>query len=793
MKIIKSAGAKRDELSLTVGLLFIAILIAYAFYTIRLNSENNQWVRHTNEVLRESDALLSAMKDAETGQRGFILTGEKVYLEPFNSASQSTKEIHSRLKLLTSDNPAQQERLEKMEDIIEQKFKELEETIQLRQEAGMEAALEVVKTNKGKQLMGDFRELISLFQLEENTLLQKRTEEANTSTSYMLFAQSIGGALVIIFLLMAIINVRNQKKDRKKLFIELDSKSREYLLNDGKALEEEKEVISSLVTNLQSAQEFIRKIGKKDFDARIPGLTDEQIHLNKANMAGALIEVRDLLNEKEKEEGRRKWTNEGIARFSELIRKHNQSLERLSDEVLQQLVKYVKANQGALYIVNSEETGEEMMEMAACYAWNKKKYISTKIGKGEGLAGQAWQECDTLYLTDVPNDYIKITSGLGGANPCCILIVPLKVNEKVLGVLEIASFQQLEKFEIEFIEKIAETVASALSTVKVNEQTKALLEMSQQQTEEMRAQEEEMRQNMEELEATQEEMRRQEVEMRGQLTAANNTLATIEFDLQGKILNANQNFLSAMGYSLEEIRGRHHRIFCETAYANSDEYKSLWETLNNGISTGGEFKRLTKSGKEVWLRASYTPVTDHFGRAVKVIKYALEITNEKLESLALHGQVEAINRSNAVIEFSKEGKILKANELFLNTMNYEEKEIIGKHHSIFVPKEIRETQEYKDLWQKLQAGEYLEGEFERIEKGGRTIWIKGTYNPVFDLDGKVVRVIKIAQDITEKKILEEDMRQHMEEMQATQEELGPKLNENERIKRNLDAVLTPFQ
>jgi hypothetical protein len=174
----------------------------------------------------------------------------------------------------------------------------------------------------------------------------------------------------------------------------------------------------------------------------------------------------------------------------------------------------MKANQGALYLIDDTDDSEEKtMSMTSCYAWDKKKFINQKIHKGEGLAGQAWQEMDTIYITDVPQNYIRITSGLGDANPTSILIMPLKVNDQIYGVIELASFSSLAEHEIEFVKKVAESIASTVSTVKINERTQKLLTESQQMTEEMRAQEEEMRQNMEELQATQEGMKRQENEL----------------------------------------------------------------------------------------------------------------------------------------------------------------------------------------------------------------------------------------------------------------------------------------
>jgi putative methionine-R-sulfoxide reductase with GAF domain len=209
-------------------------------------------------------------------------------------------------------------------------------------------------------------------------------------------------------------------------------------------------------------------------------------------------------------EQKRVWATQGQANFGDLIRTSSHDAKTLSQEVIIFLVKYLKANQGGIFIVNDEEEHNHFLELKAAYAFERKKYLTKQIGLGEGLVGQAYLEKETIHLRKIPQHYVHITSGLGGSNPSTLLLVPMKTEEEVLGVIELASFKHFEQHEIEFCEKIAETFAATLAGVKVNERTRQLLEQSQEQSEEMRAQEEEMRQNMEEMQATQEEMARKE-------------------------------------------------------------------------------------------------------------------------------------------------------------------------------------------------------------------------------------------------------------------------------------------
>jgi methyl-accepting chemotaxis protein len=230
-----------------------------------------------------------------------------------------------------------------------------------------------------------------------------------------------------------------------------------------------------------------------------------------------------------------------------------------------------------------------------------------------------------VYLTDVPQNYVRITSGLGDANPTSVLIVPLKVNDQIFGVVEIASFSVFEAFEIEFVQKIAESIASTISTVKINARTHKLLEESQEMTEQMRAQEEEMRQNMEELQATQEEMQRSQSETESTLVAINSSLAVVEYHMDGIIAKANSNFLEIIGYTQDEVVGEHHRLLVSKEEKNSEEYRQFWKDLANGYPKKGVYKRINRRGEVISVRSSYAPITNRSGDVVKIMEIAYEI------------------------------------------------------------------------------------------------------------------------------------------------------------------------
>lgn len=230
--------------------------------------------------------------------------------------------------------------------------------------------------------------------------------------------------------------------------------------------------------------------------------------------------------------------------------------------------------------------------------------------------------------------------------------------------------------------------------------------------------------------------------------AISRSQAMIEFQLDGTIVDANQNFLAVLGYTLDEIKGRHHSMFVEESYRNSLDYREFWAKLNRGEFQSAEYKRIGKGGKEVWIQASYNPISDLNGNPFKVIKYATDVTAQKLSSADAAGQLEAISKAQAVIEFRMDGTVLTANENFCNTLGYALSEIQGKHHSMFVEDSYRQSGEYREFWAKLSRGEYQTAEYKRFGKGGRVVWIQASYNPILDLNHKPFKVVKYATDIT---------------------------------------------
>ncbi|MFB9376642.1 PAS domain S-box protein [Kineococcus gynurae] len=270
---------------------------------------------------------------------------------------------------------------------------------------------------------------------------------------------------------------------------------------------------------------------------------------------------------------------------------------------------------------------------------------------------------------------------------------------------------------------------------------------------------------------------RRHVELEGRVAAIDRSQAVIEFDLQGHVLDANRNFLDLLGYSIEEVRGRHHRMFVDAEEAETTEYHRFWEKLGQGRFDEGTYRRVTKDGADVFIHATYNPILDADGRPLKVVKYASDVTAATVANAEFKSRVSAIDRGQAVIEFDLEGHVLTANENFLRTMGYSLKEITGQHHSLFCTQEYRISAEYRDFWLRLNKGDVIAGRFHRVGKFDRPVWIQATYNPVFDLRGRPVKIVKYAYDVTAQAELEQLILAKSGEMNETITELSQSVDQ----------------
>lgn len=380
--------------------------------------------------------------------------------------------------------------------------------------------------------------------------------------------------------------------------------------------------LNTSIKGLLQKTDFAQKIGQGDLDAELELLGDEDL-LGKSlvYMQKSLKTAQEEENIRKAEDEKRQWTNAGLAKFSDILRQNSDKLDALAAEIIKNLVLYINANQGGVFIYNDDEPENIHFELLSAYAYNHHKYIKKQILPGEGLIGTCALEKQTIYLTEIPENYIQITSGLGEARPRCLLIVPLLIEEKVLGILELASFTEIEQYQIDFVEKLAQSIASTLTSVRTNIKTSTLLSKTQQQAEEMSAQEEEMRQNMEELQATQEEAARKTAEMQSYIDAINNSSFLIEYDTNGYITSINDAYINLLDIPREKLVGTHHSYKMEFNDEQQKEYEKFWNDLRSGV-----FKKVTNKftldNITYTFDETYTPLVDEQGLVYKIIKIA---------------------------------------------------------------------------------------------------------------------------------------------------------------------------
>ena len=238
------------------------------------------------------------------------------------------------------------------------------------------------------------------------------------------------------------------------------------------------------------------------------------------------------------------------------------------------------------------------------------------------------------------------------------------------------------------------------------------------------------------------------VEFKGLIAALERSMAVVEFDLTGKVLRANDNFLKTMGYREDELLSKSHQDFCSPNLTRSKEYSEFWAQLRSGKFVSGTFQRVTGRGQNIWLEASYNPVTDERGKVLKVVKYALDVTAKVSQEAETRSKLAALDRAMAVIEFDLSGNVLVANDNFLKVMGYGAGELKGKQHRLFCEPSLVNSAEYSDFWRRLNAGEFFSGQFKRLAKNGRVVWLEASYNPVYDADGKLYKIVKFASDIS---------------------------------------------
>ncbi|MFW5821130.1 MAG: GAF domain-containing protein, partial [Bacteroidota bacterium] len=345
------------------------------------------------------------------------------------------------------------------------------------------------------------------------------------------------------------------------------------------------------------------------------------------------------------EERKRNWQNEGIAQFGEILRTETEDISELSFRIIKKLVYYLEASHGLLFIINTEDNEDKFYELAAAFAYDRRKFLNKQIRPGEGLTGTCALEKQSIYLTDIPEGYLEVTTGLGESRPASLLIVPLIYEEESMGIMEIASMRTLHEHEINFTEHVAENIAASLSAARNNIKTIRLLQQSREEAEEMAKQNENLRKKIEEIQLAQKESQRKEFEISGILNAINNSSMVAEYSLNGRIAKINEKFSRMLEMSPDQIHGKHHSEF-STSDRHSEDYKQFWNDLRNGNTKFLIEKFSLFNAKEIWLRQSYTPIKNDAGKILKILNIAYDITETRTQEQSLMEKAAEITRKN---------------------------------------------------------------------------------------------------------------------------------------------------
>ncbi len=497
-------------------------------------------------------------------------------------------------------------------------------------------------------------------------------------------------------------------------------------------------------------------------------LTEQSLSDTLNKLKDSLTKNREIERQRRLDEKQRNWISEGLAEFGDILRKHSQQMETMTYEVISALVKYLDANQGAVFLAREDAEGK-YLEMVSCHAYERKKFPDKRVAWGDGLIGAAAQERKGYYTDKIQDGYMSITSGLGRANPRFLLIEPLIWNNQVFGIIELASFKRMEEYKIQFVQRVAENIATTINTMESNLRTEQLLKETRAQADQLVIQEEQVRQNMEALKLAQEKGTQQAEIFISFTNTVNHTLMRAEYDIDGMLLYANTRFLKRLGYAgNKEVEGKHISMFINEK--DRSWFNSLWKKLSQGgRHFEGFMKHETKLGQDLWTMATYTCVRRDDGSVEKVLFLAIDSTEQKKQSLDYEGQIEALDRLNAKAVFSPDGKLLLSNTLFGSSLKYTEMEL--DQMNVFDFFGTGEQERFNEIWENVIRGEAFQGQLKLQSKFEEELWFRATFLSVNDMYGEVEKVIFLASEISKEKEMELASRTQHEQLIHKEEEL----------------------
>ncbi len=525
--------------------------------------------------------------------------------------------------------------------------------------------------------------------------------------------------------------------------------------------------------NLNAIKKYALSVGEGNFNAEMRAFE------GKGNFGESVTAMREGLLKVSEQDRVRSWTNIGLALFGDILRRESTNIEKLSEELVAKLVRYTEINQSGIFILSDKknEIKEEFMELSACYAYDKKKFMERQIMKGQSLVGRVWREGKPIYLTEIPNNYIEIRTGLGGANPRFLFIVPLKLNDEVQGVLELASFSDIEPYKRDFILQVADNIAATFASIKINRRTQLLLDESRSTTAQMSEQEEESRQNMEELQATQEEMQRSQretAEKEGNMKALldNASDAIMAFNQQNQILvinNAMKRLFESIGVYLDIGKTIEDAFPGRTFTEMETEFKRAFAGERFGA-----YAEVSVKGEQFFYQVLYNPIYNERQRVIGASVFITNVTQQHTTELAIKIKEANLNSlinntEDSIVAIDKNYRLTVFNDVYKKRRK-EYNCVEGVSVFDFIPEDIH--QEWKKYYDRALKGE----RFQKIQKrqDGRKITFREySFNPILDEKEEVIGLSVFSKDITEAKQAEAENQkiiQNLIEKQATDKE-----------------------
>ena len=515
---MKADWLKRNYINISLATTLVLLLVTGGLTMLnRTSLEEDIAIRKQVEAAKHEFTyhVDQTMRHMDVGLRGYAIVHDRRYLYRSPEVlredhGKNNARLDSILSLQQYDDPAGRAALQDLRKFMDDYLTYFTEMVNALDEGDSATFRTLFLLDKGASHGAVFSIAKGFIFQFEDMLDAEALANYKAAMNRSLYLQIILIIVGMPCIILVYYRLRGERVSQIALLQKLEVTNRQYLFDSGEPTEvkDAESVVEHSVMNLKYAAEFLSKISEGNYSLSWDGMNDKTKSLNTNNLAGKIVALQsDLLRFKQEEE-KRSWTNEGLALFAEVLRTKNSSITELGDSLLKQIITYLRANQGGFYVVNDEDEATPFIEMISCYAYERKKFLTKRLQIGEGLVGQAVLEAETTIMKTLPEGYLNITSGLGGAEPHFLIIVPVKSENKVYGILEIASFRVMEEHEIKFLERISQSIASAIASATTNLKTQRLLEETQLQTEKLRAQEEEMRQNMEELQAIQEQMER---------------------------------------------------------------------------------------------------------------------------------------------------------------------------------------------------------------------------------------------------------------------------------------------